>query len=256
MRVYESNLAEMLRLNEATDPAQVYAGLEAKGKLTEILSSYVEGIEFVDSITVLRDRNIDIPVDVLVNTLRGPVDASREDQASNRGRNFMFELVIGAMVARAGLTPTLGSEPDVVFGFENRKVLVECKRVMSQNKIEERIRQGLRQLKARIEGDEDCGLIAISVTRTINSGNVIWSVPSVSDTNAFLESKIDEVIHRFDPFLQTLSHPKIFGIVFYISSPIFVPEVGFTSGKRATMYPLPGSGDQNFLKRLARALRT
>jgi hypothetical protein len=256
MRIYGSNLAAMLRLNEGTDPARVYADLEAKGKLTEILSSYVEGIEFVDAITVLRDRNIDIPVEVLVKTLRGPVDAYREDQASNGGRNFMFELVIGAMVARAGLTPTLGSEPDVVFGFENRKVLVECKRVMSQNKIEERIRQAARQLKARVRSEEDFGIIAISVTRTINSGNVIWSVPSVSDASPFLNSQVEKVIRRLDGFLQTLSQPGIFGIIFYISSPIFVPGVGFSPVKSATVYPLPALRDQSLLRRLAHVLQT
>ena len=167
----------------------------------------------------------------------------------------MFELVIGAMIARAGLIPQLGQEPDVIFDFVGRQIFVECKRVFSEKKIEERIRKAARQLKTHIKSESHCGLIAVSVSRTINSGDVIWSVTSVADASRLLESKIFEIIHRLDPFLQELSHPAISGVVFYITSPVHITGIGFSPVKRGRMYPMPGAVDLDFLKRLTRLLR-
>ena len=50
----------------------------------------------------------------------------------------MFELSIAAAVARQGLKPVLNlDKPDLEFQFEGRRVLMECKRVLSENGINE-----------------------------------------------------------------------------------------------------------------------
>ncbi len=215
-----------------------------------------DSIEFADTLKVLRSFDIEIPADMLRKVLQGPVDASLEDEASNLSRNFMFELVVAAMVATARFRPTVGGVPDVDFKFEGRRVLIECKRVMSVNKVEERIRQAAKQLQAQVKDTSDWGLVAISITRTINSGGVIWEVASDSEMHPFLDSKLVEVIHRFDPFLQTISHPNVVGVVFYIASPILVPGIGFSPVKRGMFYPMPGTADSVGLKRLTAMLRT
>lgn len=255
IRIYESNIEAMLKIHEQADPAQVYSDLAAKGRLTEILSSYVEGIGFVSSITALRDLDIDIPASVLESALRGPADAAVEDERSNQGRNFAFELDVAAMVARAGLTPDLQKEADVTFEFEGRRVAIECKRILSEKKIQQRIREAADRLKKNVKDNGDFGLIAVCVTRTINPGNVIWSVPSVCDMGPLLSSHINEVIGRLDPFLQRLRHPALSGVIFYVASPISVRGIGFSPVKRATVYPLSGLKDEELLRRLGKMIK-
>jgi hypothetical protein len=254
---YKKNIIEMLEqhINIDEDAPRVFSEMETKGRLTEILSSYVEGVEFVDTFSALRKSGARISRDLLQKVVSGPPDAYREDHKSNHGRNFMFELVVAAIVARAGYTPLLGGDSDVSFEFERRRILIECKRVMSVNKVEERIRAAARQLKKTVTGSQDCGLIAISISRTINTGDRIWSLSSTSEINAFLESEISTCIKRFDPFLQTVPPSSISGIIFYMSSPIHVQGVGFTPAKRGMMYEVSGTSDGDLLKSLAHFLQ-
>lgn len=174
-------------------------------------------------------------------------------QLSERFDAASFELVIGAMIATAGFKPRLGSTPDVE--FDGRRALIECKRVMSVNKVEERILRAVKQLKANAKRTNDFGLVAISITRTINSGGVIWGVPLGSEMRPFLNSKLLDVIQRLDPFLQTISHPNVVGVVFYIASPIFVSGIGFSPVNMGMVYPLPGATNIAELKSLAATLR-
>jgi hypothetical protein len=58
----------------------------------------------------------------------------------------MFEIAIAGAAALAGLMPQLGGEPDVLFEFEDRRILVQCKRVLSDNAVPKRIAEATRQL--------------------------------------------------------------------------------------------------------------
>src|ERR1035441_9113026 len=122
LRVYKANLEEMAEREKASNAAQVYSEVEKAGKMTEILTSYVEGIEFVDALKCLREKRVTIPDALLKKTLAGPPDAVRENHTSNEGRNAMFELIMASMVARQDLVPVLGkTNPDVEFHFEGRR---------------------------------------------------------------------------------------------------------------------------------------
>jgi hypothetical protein len=253
IRTYKSNIIEMAEADSRGDPQQTYEAVAAGGRLAEVLASYFEGIEFVDTIMSLRAAGIDIPSEELRKVVSGPADASLENERSNQGRNFMFELVFAAMAARAGLVPEFGGGADIIFSFQDRLIRVECKRVMSVNKIEQRIRDGARQL--RNPGPSGCGLLAVSISRTINPGATIWEVPSVSEIDLFLESELHACIRRFEPLLDSLSHRSLSGVVFYISSPMFVRGVGFTPAARGMMYGARATPDAALLQALSNVLR-
>ena len=86
-----------------------------------------------------------MPKGVLEKALKGPHDIYLEDETSNLGRNTMFEIAIAGRVAFA--EPRIGGEPDVLFEFENRRMFVQCKRVLSEESISKRISEAARQLK-------------------------------------------------------------------------------------------------------------
>jgi len=76
-RQYKANIEEMGRRGLAGDPAKLHAEVESEGRMTEILSSYVDSIEFVATFTTLIAKHIEIPNAVLRKVLGGHADASR-----------------------------------------------------------------------------------------------------------------------------------------------------------------------------------
>src|SRR5262249_30385630 len=100
LRTYQANIAEMAEREQTSHPATVFNQVQNEGRLAEILTSYAEGIELVDALTALRKKRVTIPDGLLKRVLDGPSDASLEDHKSNRGRNAMFELLMGAIAAK------------------------------------------------------------------------------------------------------------------------------------------------------------
>src|SRR5207302_661325 len=89
-----------------------------------------------------------------------------ESENSNRGRNTMFEIAIAGRLARAGLRPTLGGEPDVYTDFNDRRIFIQCKRVFSETAMSKRLLDAAEQLRRDLTKSccpRDCGIIAISV---------------------------------------------------------------------------------------------
>ena len=216
LRVYKANLEAMAEREKTSDAAQVYSEVEKAGKTTEILTSYVEGIEFVDALKCLREKQVEIPAALLKKALAGPSDAVRENHNSNQGRNAMFELLMASMVARQNLFPILGQvNPDVEFQFQGRRVLMECKRVLSVNKVIANITQAVKQLDKSVDGNKaDVGVVAISISRLAHQGDGFWTVASSDTPHAFLAEGVRKVIQELDPQLRRLDAPAVAGILF------------------------------------------
>jgi hypothetical protein len=255
--VYKANIEEMIQWERGAHPAQVFADVEAAGRTTEILTSYVEGIELVDALTCLRSKQIEIPNALLRIVLDGPPDAAQEDYKSNQARNAMFELLMGAMAARSDLRPILGqANPDVEFQFQDRRVLMECKRVMSAKSVVDNISGAIHQLAKRVDsGKTEIGLVAICISRLIQQGNGYWDVdvPSPKVPYDRLSLFLQAIITGLDHHLQALQQPSVSGIVFYVSSPFRVQNIGYTPVKQGMLYPM-NPADTDFLRGLEGAL--
>lgn len=246
LRVYKANIEEMVQREQCSNPAQVFGDVEAAGRITGILASYVEGIEFVQALTLLRSKQIEIPDDLLKKVLDGPYDAALEDCNSNQGRNAMFELLMGAMVAKQDLQPILGqANPDVEFQFQGRRVFMECKRVMSEKKVIDNVTKAIKQISKRVDRSKsEIGLVAICISRLIHQGNGYWDAPSPDAPYEFLFQLLQQTIARFASRLQTLNHPSVSGIIFYVSSPFHVHNTGYTPVTSGMLYPMnPAEAD-------------
>jgi hypothetical protein len=224
--------------------------------VTEILSSYVEGIEFVDALTTLRAKQITIPDHLLSKVLDGPSDAARENHKSNQGRNAMFELSVGAMAAKQDLQPILGqANPDVEFQFQGRRVLLECKRVFSDKRVLDNIADAIQQLDKSVDtGNLDIGLVAISISRIARQGNGYWEAPSLEQGRAYLAQAMRRVVADLDTRLRKLTRPSTAGVVFFVSGPLRVQDVGYTVATEGIVYPM-NLAEKGFLLKLAHALR-
>jgi hypothetical protein len=251
-QLYRQNIAWLHAHDLDEDRARVHADFEKRGRVTEVLSTFVETIEMVETISTLMEAQITVPVELLRRAFSGPLDTFREDAGSNQARNAMFELTMGAMGARCGLSPVLSiANPDVQFDFENRRVSVECKRVISESKVLERIEEGIEQLTKSVRpGTDDVGIVAISLAKLFNPGDRIAVVPEGAHPNAMFSQELYQLLHRAEPVLARLTEPPVTAILFYLSSPCYVSGAGYTRASCGTIFPM-NLDEQRFLSRLA-----
>ena len=255
LRIYRENVIAMRDREKAIGVAEVFTEVQKVGRLTEILASYVEGYEFVDALMCLRAAQVDIPDELLRRALEGTTDASRESPKNNQGRNAMFELSIGAMLARDNLKPKLSTDnPDVEFRFEDRRVLVECKRVLSAERTLDAISEGIRQLRKTVNpSDGELGLVAVNISRVFYRGDGHWEVPANSDVREvlagmiryFIDTKRDGVLRKKDTAAT--------GAFFYAAAPFRIEGMGYTPARSGMFCAFDLNCDE-FLARLASSL--
>lgn len=189
---------------------------------------------------MLSEARADILDALLRRVLDGPADASREDHRSNQVRNAMFELSMGAMVAKQDLPPTFGlGNPDVSFQFQGRTVCMECKCVLSQRRILDNVSEAVHQLENCVRPENgDVGLVVMSVFRLAHQGNGYWQTPSLEIGRAFLADELRRMVSDLDPRLAQLDRSHAAGIIFFVSGPLCVDNIGFTVTGEGIVYPL------------------
>ena len=251
-QLYRQNIAWLQAHDSESDRARVHADFEKRGRITEVLSTFVETIEMVETVPTLMDAGIVIPVDLLKKAFSGSVDTFSEDARSNQARNAMFELTTGAMAARRGFSLVLSTaNPDVQFQFENRRVSMECKRVISESKVLERIEEGIEQLAKSVRsGTDDVGIVAVSLAKLFNPGDRIAVVPEGTHPHDLLSQELHQLLRRAEPALARLARPAVTAILFYLSRPCYVPGAGYTRASCGTVFPM-NLDEQRFLSRLA-----
>jgi hypothetical protein len=256
LRIYRENMIAMRDREKAIGAAEVFTEVQKVGRLTEILASYVEGYELVDALMCLRAAQVDIPDELLRRALEGTPDASRESPKNNQGRNAMFELSIGAMLARVHLKPKLSTDnPDVEFRFEDRRVLVECKRVLSAERVLDAISEGIRQLRKTVNpSGGELGLVAVNISRVFYRGDGHWETPANSDVREVLAGMIRYFIDTIHYGILKKKDAAAMGAFFYAAAPFRVEGKGYTPARSGMFCAFDLNRDE-FLARLASSLR-
>lgn len=72
LHIYRKNLIAMRDHDIAGSSAELYTKTAGEGRINEMLASHVEGEEMVDALICLRDRQIDIPQQLLRRAMDGP----------------------------------------------------------------------------------------------------------------------------------------------------------------------------------------
>ncbi len=255
LRIYRENMIAMRDHEKGFGDAEVFAEMHRAGRLTEILASYVEGHEFVDALTCLRAAQVDIPDELLRRALDGPPDAFRESSKNNQGRNAMFELSIGAMLARDNLSPRFSTgNPDVEFRFEDRRVLVECKRVLAAERTLDAISEGIRQLRDTVNpSDGELGLVAVNISRVFYRGDGHWEAPANSDVREVLAGMIRYFIDTVRDGILGKKDPAATGAFFYAEATFRLEGMGYTPARSGMFCAFDLNRDE-FLARLASSL--
>ena len=253
LRIYRENLIALRDSDD--DMVKIHSQMKEAGRVNEILASYVEGFELSDALKCLLDNRVDIPDELLKRSLDGHADAAQETAKSNQGRNAMFELSIAAAVARQGLKPVFNlDKPDLEFQFESRRVLMECKRVLSENGIDEAMSVGIRQLRKKVNvSADDVGLVAVNISRLLNSGDGWWTITGEVHPVRVLSNMIHRVIESREANIRRREEPAMRGMVFYAASPFKIEGLGYMPVRSATVCRL-NPGDE-LMRRLSETLK-
>jgi hypothetical protein len=168
-----------------------------------------------DSSTILRGK--------ISRALCGPISPMEESPRNNGARNAMFELVLAANWRNGGAIVELG-EPDIRIVLGETNFLVECKRPFSAKGVRRNIEDAAGQLhKALGESAQagSYGLVAISLSRIFNPGNVLSRAPEnmggVAVQNALIKM-IQE--HKYEWRWDTTKfHDRVAVVIFHLAVP-------------------------------------
>jgi len=203
----------------------------------EALWSIGESLEFVEACRVIKANEPKGYRDVLKRALDGPIDPSREAGAGNRGRNAMFELVVGAHLAAAGFDVEFRENPDVHAEPQGTRFRVECKRPQSLSSVEKLLYEGAKQLaKTGSDSAPDFGIVAISATRLLNSKTTekVESFQNVDEMYAAHHDALHGFIDRLAPALQQIKRHKVSAVLVHSAFParVSAEERQFTFQER------------------------
>lgn len=152
-----------------------------------------ELIEFHQIFTQLRAEDASVLRPKLLRALSGSLDPADERASNTVGRNTIFELALAAEWRRAGISVLIG-EPDLRVVFNQQEFLVECKRPFDWSGVGRGMKDANRQLKrngARPRHGAAKGVIAISLSRVIASGEQIFFADTMSD-----KAKLQDIIEH------------------------------------------------------------
>ncbi|MGB2602193.1 MAG: hypothetical protein WBC78_01270 [Candidatus Sulfotelmatobacter sp.] len=159
----------------------------------------------------------------LMRALSGPERLFDETPQNSEARNTMFELFLAADWKLNGLDVELG-DPDVTLLVEGHSFSVECKRPYQPGRLYDNLRSARTQLRRKRLGPDPQahGLIAVSVSRILNPGNLCFTTPSMND-KSLLGDRLEKVLHENEALIARLEpDPSFCGILFHASTPVDV----------------------------------
>lgn len=114
---------------------------------------------------------------------RGSDTIVDEDGVNNEGRNFCFELSLACWLVSSGLELNCDDRADVGGQVAGHYLIVECKRVRSDRKVEMRGREAVQRLSERLAKPDQpnmVGAVSFDFTPIVNPDGVMFQGPNVN----------------------------------------------------------------------------
>lgn len=172
----------------------------------------------------------------------GPHLPWNETTSSSKSRNFLFELDLAARCKSTKCS--IINFDDITIEFQKRLVNIQCKRLQSERKTEERIREAQKQLLSQFERhDNSRGIIAIDVGKILGL-----------DRNVLRRRTADEADRDVAVLLRKFAHihrkhwklagidPRILGILLFTRYILWSnekPNLFAASKMHFNAFPLP-----------------
>jgi len=223
IRLHIHNIAN---LKQAYEDGTLKKLTDKRGTV-ELMWSLVEGTEFADIYTALRDYDPGVLRKKLRDALKGPVAPPKETSRSNIGRNTMFELNLASRLVRARVPVCLGAGPDILCHLDRRAIYIQCKRPLGEKKIQRSISKARKQLTHDLDESQRKsarGVIAISFSRILNPGDKLFVVRR-QNMMTRLSDEIRDLAEKQCESWEKIVDTRIIGVLFHLITPAFIEDI-------------------------------
>lgn len=114
--------------------------------VTQLMREVLEVVFVLDTFT---NNSFPIPTR-LVQAAFGGGPLTLNDPEADRARNFMLELRVAIYFLRFGFAVLLDQDCDVIAERGGKRFFIECKRLYSENKVQNRVKEAFSQLAKRL----------------------------------------------------------------------------------------------------------
>jgi hypothetical protein len=178
----------------------------------------------------LRDR--------IEKVLKGTRELEKETPEKGEPRNYLFELVMAGLLKRAGFRVHLDRIEDIFFEFGDRPFFVECKRIHSQARLQERIDDAAWQIGKRCDDagtPKARGIIAIDVSKLLNPGTGFFQSLTLEALNSECENLLRIFRAMYNSDLGSDKERRVLGNYVYSRLPGQVQQPpGFHTCRQAS----------------------
>jgi hypothetical protein len=162
----------------------------------------------------LRDR--------IEKVLKGTRELEKETPEKGEPRNYLFELVMAGSLKRAGFGIHLDRIEDIFFEFRNSPFFIECKRIHSQARLQERIDDAAYQIGKRCDEARTSkarGIIAIDVSKLLNDGTGLFQCSTLAVFSSACRQLLTTFQAMHNSNLGSTKEKRVLGIYIYARLP-------------------------------------
>lgn len=211
LELIENKTSELLaELNSAAAPEE----LVERWSNTDTYYTLSDGAGFGKICREIRRVGPNLlPRRTLRTILEGPLSPRDENpgDATVNARNSFAELELAADFSEKGVVPT--GFDDLQFRFRGVNYEVQCKRLMSPNRVGDNIERAYQQLQRRMASDYDRGLIVLTAERILGLDGRILRVERDTDLTSEVHRLIEEFRTTFGSPWWDFVDTRVVGLV-------------------------------------------
>jgi hypothetical protein len=173
--------------------------------------------------TIRRNLDVDLIRSLkpdLPKIVTGPDYAAYERRDSVFPRNLAFELIVASQCAASGVPPCPFPPSDFLFHFGERKIIVECKRPQSEDRVVPLVKEAFKQIRRRRRAASNLrlrGLVAVELSKAINPSMERLTFPDNDAIALGMSQMLDALVSRFTPGWATENYGGVIGVLMRLS---------------------------------------
>ena len=176
-------------LAELEDYAQRLADGRTPDNSPLFYAASADGYVLSHAYQQLRGRYDQYVANRIGRACRGTDTVGDEDGANSEGRNFCFELSLASWLVSCGLALNCNDPADIAGEIAGHYLILECKRVRSDKKVEMRGKEAIAVLSERLANPDHenmVGAVAFDFTPIVNPAGEVLRRPHL-DARALFE---------------------------------------------------------------------
>lgn len=186
------------------------------------LIALAEARELAEIEPFLRQADPEILKRKLRDVLGGPALPSDETQNTNHPRNILFELNTASKLFFSGVPPVLlPDRPDLSCTIDDTRLLIECKRVLTEGGARSRLSDawGVLETEATKDGPSTRAVVALSIAKLLlQEGEHFLTAPD----RAAIVPALDHLIREKTTLLESSwrrDGTRVIGVLFHVIIP-------------------------------------